>query len=292
VPTTFAKYLTPERVAKIVMASVSRNPILLQCTQSSIIKSVAELVSIGLEPGGPLQQAYLVPRKNKKLNYAWECHPLPSYRGLITLLRRSGEFASVSANAVYDKDTFDIDLAAEQITHKPMMKGPRGDIVAVYAIARFAGGGMHMDFMTVADVDRVRERSPSKDGGPWVTDYDEMARKTVTRRASKYWPMSTEDLSKLQTIEARDADDDDAVSLEIFDADELPDVIDGGELGEHGAGETQPQKQEALPPANTAGKRILKQMTQQPKQPDWDALEAKTRAEKAEYFGEEPVSHE
>jgi recombination protein RecT len=233
-PRTFANYLTPERVVKIVIAAVSRNPILLQCSQQSLIKSIAELVSLGIEPGGPLQQGYLVPRKNKakgangkdlyedgKPVYIWECMPIVSYRGYITLLRRSGQFKSVLANVVHTNDTFEIDLASgNRPKHIPCMNGDRGELVAVYSIAEFADGGTHMDLMTRSDVERIKKFSPSADSdyGPWKKHFDEMARKTVIRRASKYWPMSSEEMQLAEALESREHDDD--VSFDILDVPE------------------------------------------------------------------------
>ena len=46
--------------------------------------------------------------------------------------------------------------------------------------------------MTVDEVESIRNRSKAKDRGPWVTDYEAMALKTVIRRAAKYLPLSTE----------------------------------------------------------------------------------------------------
>ena len=46
--------------------------------------------------------------------------------------------------------------------------------------------------MTKAEVDAIRNRSKSKDRGPWVTDYEAMALKTVIRRSFRYLPVSVE----------------------------------------------------------------------------------------------------
>jgi recombination protein RecT len=46
--------------------------------------------------------------------------------------------------------------------------------------------------MSKKDVDAIRARSKASGSGPWVTDYVEMARKTVLKRACKYLPMAIE----------------------------------------------------------------------------------------------------
>jgi hypothetical protein len=44
--------------------------------------------------------------------------------------------------------------------------------------------------MTMAEINKIRGRSRAKSDGPWVTDFDEMAKKTVVRRLTKYLPSS------------------------------------------------------------------------------------------------------
>jgi recombination protein RecT len=46
--------------------------------------------------------------------------------------------------------------------------------------------------MSKREVDEIRARSKSGGSGPWVTDYEEMAKKSVFRRHSKVLPMSAE----------------------------------------------------------------------------------------------------
>jgi len=191
-PATARRYLTPERVTKIALMAISRQPMLMACTRESILRSVMDATTLGLELGGPLGQAYLVPYRNKNTGRL-EANFIIGYRGLIALSRRSGEIQSVNANIVYEKDTFEIDLGSgEPPKHIPYLDGPRGKPRLVYSIARFKDGGMHVEMMTMDQVDAIRERSRAKNNGPWVTDYEEMARKTVVRRAAKYWPISIE----------------------------------------------------------------------------------------------------
>jgi hypothetical protein len=56
------------------------------------------------------------------------------------------------------------------------------------------------------DVDAIRRRSRASSAGPWVTDYNEMAKKTVLRRHFKILPMATEDLSRALAMDHEDVD--------------------------------------------------------------------------------------
>lgn len=207
IPKTIKKYMSPERVTKIVLSEIAKQPKLAECTPKSIVSSVIHIVEMGLEPGGPLGQAYLVPFRNKRVTPPrMECVPIVGYRGWLSLAWRTGGLSTVFAGCVYEKDEFYLDLANQDIKHFPHLDGNRGLLKLVYSIAHFKDGGRHIEMMTRNEVDRIRKRSKASDNGPWITDYDEMARKTVVRRSSKYWPMSTEDLSQLSKAIENDAD--------------------------------------------------------------------------------------
>jgi recombination protein RecT len=53
-------------------------------------------------------------------------------------------------------------------------------------------GEKSREFMDVDQINAIRQRSRSGKSGPWVSDFDEMAKKTVVRRHSKRLPMSTD----------------------------------------------------------------------------------------------------
>jgi recombinational DNA repair protein RecT len=100
----------------------------------------------------------------------------------------------VAARVVYEKDRFEYEYGLdERLVHVPSDEENPGPMTHVYAIFRFKDGGHHFDVMTTREVNRVRARSRAAGSGPWVTDYEEMARKTVLRRASKLSPASIED---------------------------------------------------------------------------------------------------
>lgn len=187
------KHMTGERLVRIVAAAASRQPELLECTPISIIQAVVVASQMGLEPVGPLGQAYLVPYKNSK-NGKKEAQLIPGYRGMIELARRSGNIVNIEAHVVHDKDEFAFCFGLDpKLEHKPYMgEGDAGKTVAVYAIARFRDGGYQTDVMTISEIKAIQDRSKASGFGPWKTDFDEMARKTVVKRLCKYLPLSVE----------------------------------------------------------------------------------------------------
>lgn len=192
-PDALLKYMTPARVEKIVLGACSRNPKLLTCSRPSMIKAVADLIGLSLEPGGLLGEAYLVPFWNKNTG-CFEVQPMPGYKGLLKLARSSGQMRAITSQIVYERDLdeFEIDLASnERPKHPPYLRGDRGNMIGVYCTGNYSdGSGSLTEWMTMDQVEEVRSRSKSKDYGPWVTDYGQMVRKTVAKRWTSYVTLS------------------------------------------------------------------------------------------------------
>lgn len=180
------KHLSADRLVRVAIAACSRTPKLLECTPMSVLNSVMQSAQLGLEAGGPLGDAYLVP-------YGRDCQLIVGYRGLINLARRSGQIASIEAHVVHQQDRFVCRYGLEPVLeHEPHWGEEPGPMVAVYAVAKLKDGGTQAEVMTKAQIEAIRTRSRAQNGGPWTTDYDEMARKTVVRRLCKYLPLSVE----------------------------------------------------------------------------------------------------
>jgi len=187
------KYMSAERTIKIALSAISRNRRLMQCTTTSVLQSVMIASQLGLEAGGPLGHAYLVPYFNKNINQ-YECQLIPGYRGLIDLAKRSGEVSSIASHVVHEKDQFEYSYGIEnRLIHVPSMDADPGPMVCVYAVAKFKDGSdPQFHVMSKVEVNKIRNRSKAKDDGPWKTDEEEMMRKTPVRNLSKYLKLSPE----------------------------------------------------------------------------------------------------
>lgn len=195
-----ARHITPEKMARIALSELRNNAFLEKIAiqnPASFLNAIVQASHLGLEIGGTLGQAYLVPFKG-------EVKMMAGYRGLISLARRSGEITSINAEVVYSNDVFSLKLGINpDITHEPNIDGDRGTPKLAYMVAKFKDGGHHFEWMTIADVESVRKRSSAAASGrstPWDTDYEQMVKKTVIRRCWKYLPMSIE-MQSLEVVE-------------------------------------------------------------------------------------------
>lgn len=203
------KHLSADRLIKVALNCISKTPKLQLCTPVSLLQCLITAAELGLEVGGALGHAYLVPFEDRKNNIT-VCTLIIGYRGFIELARRSGQLAQIEAHIVHERDEFEVEFGLNPVfRHKPRMEGDAGKPTMAYMIARLKDGSVHCEVMTWADVMRIKARSRSASSGPWVTDEEEMAKKTVVRRGAKYMPMSSE------MAKALDHDDEDYVDGEV-----------------------------------------------------------------------------
>ena len=193
------RHMSVDRLLRVAMTAIRTNPKLADCTQKSLLACVMGCATLGLEPEPFLGQAYLIPFKN---NGVLECTLIPGYRGYIALARRSGEVQSVSAQVVYDKDSFRLQYGLQETLDHIPADGDRGNPKGAYVVFRYKDGSHSFDYMSTSDIEKIRARSKSGNNGPWVTDWPEMAKKTVIRRHIKLAPLSVE-MAKAAAIEEK-----------------------------------------------------------------------------------------
>ena len=183
--------LAPERFTRIVLTTLSSNRQLQQCKPETFLGAMMQAAQLGVEPNTPLGQAYLIPYRN---HGQLECQFQLGYKGYLSLFYRSGG-KDLQSHEVYKNDTFEFEFGLEpKLRHVPTMRD-RGQVIAYYAVWRTQDGGYGFDVMSVEDVrEHMRKFSKAAEKGfsPWSTNFDEMAKKTVIKKALKYAPLSTE----------------------------------------------------------------------------------------------------
>lgn len=214
--------ITPERFTRMVLSALSSTPKLAECSPQSFLAAMMTAAQLGVEPNTALGQAYLLPYRN---HGQMECQFQLGYKGLIDLAYRSGEVSVIQAHTVYENDVFEYELGMDpKLRHVPA-KSDRGEAVAYYAMFKTKDGGYGFEVMSVDDVQRHAQRYSKSYGSgtsPWRSNFDEMAKKTVLKRALKYAPLKSDfvrGVAQDETIKAELSDEMYAVPDEtVFEA--------------------------------------------------------------------------
>ena len=198
------KHLNSDRFTRIAITCVRQNPKLAACSVPSLLGSLMTVAQLGLEPG-VLGQCYLIPFNNSKLGTT-ECQLQLGYKGMIELLRRTGQLSDIYAYPVYSNDEFNIEYGLERkLTHKPAFTNPagRGDVVGFYSVAILKDGTRAFEYMTKDEIIKHEEkyRKGKYKNDIWNKNFEEMAMKTVTKKMLKWLPISVEMIENLRKDE-------------------------------------------------------------------------------------------
>lgn len=177
------KHMSADRMARVAITAILKTPKLMQCKPESLLQALMLCSQTGLEPDG--RNAHLIP-------YGDMVQVIFDWKGLVALAERNG-VKNIRAVAVCDNDEFNFEIkdGRPTVSHKIDWKKPRGNAYVFYGTC-LRNDELDVEVMHKDDIDAIRKRSKASGSGPWVTDYEEMAKKTVLRRMSKRWDISPE----------------------------------------------------------------------------------------------------
>lgn len=187
------RHLDAERMLQIALVAIRRVPKLAECHPATLIGAVIESLRMGLEPGAGPGESWLIPFDNKKKKRV-EVVLVPDYRGLLKLVRRSGEVGAVMAEVVCEGDQFDYGVSdsGPYLSWKPGKERGKAThfFCGVWNTSRIL---IASSVMTPEEIDEHAKRfSRAYEQGPWQTDFRAMGIKTVVRRTAKQAPTSSE----------------------------------------------------------------------------------------------------
>lgn len=183
-----------EREASFAMQALKASPYLARVAaadKDSLKTAILNVAAIGLSLSPVHKLAYLLPRKGKI------CLDI-SYRGFIQLAVDCGAIQWALAEIVCAEDEFMLRGLGVEPLHKFEPFGKRGEIIGAYCVAKTHTGEFITSAMSIDEIYEIRGRSEAwkahlvdrKKTNPWVTDANEMIKKTIIRRAYKSWPMT------------------------------------------------------------------------------------------------------
>lgn len=191
------KLMTGERLANVLWTCVQKTPALMECEPATLITACKTLALMGCEPDGV--HGYLVPYKNKKAGVT-TVTPIPSARGLMRMARLCGNVRGITLGTVYEEDEFEwgIKYGSFYVSHQSSWDHA-GEPLGYYVIWRDEHGNTLGERMSRKEIEAIRDRSNAWKAykqygkeGPWNTDPEQMALKTVIKRAAKRWDFPLE----------------------------------------------------------------------------------------------------
>lgn len=178
------------------------NPYLIKVATSNPLSLVNALKNVALTNStlNPvLKQGYLVP-------FGGAITFMPSYMGLVDVLINNGLVRKIEAHPVFDGEKFEVMHGSKEgLFHEPNPWGKRDkeNLKGCYYFAVMTDGTELFDTMSVEEIEKIRKRAPSaKSSSPWDTDYVEMAKKCLVRRAFKMIPKAGISEDKIKALEA------------------------------------------------------------------------------------------
>ncbi|MGX0133062.1 recombinase RecT [Cupriavidus metallidurans] len=214
-----------ERFMRTALLAVQAKPELLDADRKSLMLSCMRAAQDGLLPDGREAALNVYNTKMKVWSEEYQrevdqyvpvVQYLPMVRGIVKIMYECGVL-KINAAAANDADHFRyLRGDADCIEHEPY-DGPNdpGLVKAAYVIFKLASGEIHREVMYRRDIERVRAASKNGDRGPWVQWYDQMAIKSVIKRAAKLLPWSPESMDRITRVIQHDneaigylADDD------------------------------------------------------------------------------------
>lgn len=194
-PNLLSKHnIEPAQFVQIVVSELKKNPKLLDAFKenpSSLFASILAGAEIGLIPSDMLGEFYLIPRR---IDGKQTVTPLIGYKGLVSILLRSGEITKIHTECVYEGDHFEAIYGLEQnIIHKPNFDAERSanTLKFVYAVAKLKNGDYQFQVLSKGEILKIKALSrydndlyfnDKKDPQMW------MVRKTALIQLSKMLP--------------------------------------------------------------------------------------------------------
>jgi recombination protein RecT len=198
-----------DRFMRIAYAALVRTPKLEECTPFSVLDCLIRCSQVGLEPDG--RMCHLVPFNQYdksgrllRVNATF----IIDYKGIVTICRRSGKVADIQAEVVHKNDEFDFEFGTSKfLRHVPALDDDPGPLTGVWSMVTFITGEKDFRVWSKRQIDANRVRSKARDSGPWVTNYEEMAKKALFKNQSKWLPFDSETTEKINS-------DDDVIDIE------------------------------------------------------------------------------
>jgi recombination protein RecT len=163
-----------------VLQTVNNNSLLAKADPATILNAAATAASLDLPINQSLGRAWIVPFKGQAQFQI-------GYKGFVELAQRTGQYRSINAIEIYENQYQGFNALTEEIDADFSVEG-KGNVVGYAAYFELLNGFKKTVFWSKDKVEQHAKRfSKSFGNGPWQTDFDAMAKKTVLKHTLSNW---------------------------------------------------------------------------------------------------------
>lgn len=189
-----------QRFISSVVSAVQTNPDLAECTNQSILSAALLGHSLNLPQSPQIGMFYFVPYSDKKKGVK-EAQFQISYKGLLQLAMRSGQYKKIHVTPIKDGELVSYDPIEDEYSFKPetdLAKREALPTIGYYAYFELVNGLRKALYWSKEQMESHAKRySASYRNGwsssIWKSDFDKMAMKTMLRQLiGRFGTMSVE----------------------------------------------------------------------------------------------------
>ena len=184
-----------ERFISSLMSAVQTNPTLQKCTNASLVNAALLGYTLNLSPSPQLGYFYMVPYNN---HGTMEAQFQIGYRGLLQLAMRSGQYRKINAVPIKEGEFVSYNPLDESIEVNIIQdpeKREQAPTIGYYAMFEYSNGFRKEMYWSKGQMEaHARRYSKSYGSGPWKTDFDKMAIKTMLRQLLGHYGIMSIDM--------------------------------------------------------------------------------------------------
>ena len=188
-----------QRFISSVVSAVQTNPALAECSNSSILSAALLGHSLNLPQSPQIGMFYLVPFKNKT---GTEATFQLSYRGMLQLAMRSGQYKAINVTDIRQGELVSYDPIEDAYEFAPetdINKRIKLPIIGFYAYFEMINGfkkGIYWSKEQIEAHAKKYSATYRKGYGLWSTDFDAMAKKTMLRQLISKWGIMSVEMER------------------------------------------------------------------------------------------------
>tara|TARA_R110000868_G_scaffold66160_1_gene197265 strand:+ start:1112 stop:1975 length:864 start_codon:yes stop_codon:yes gene_type:complete len=163
-----------------ILQTVNNNKLLASADPATILNAAATAASLDLPINQSLGRAWIVPFKGQAQFQI-------GYKGFVELAQRTGQYRAINAIAIHENQFEGYDMLEERLIGNFTIEGT-GKVVGYAAYFEMLNGFRKTVYWSTESVTKHAKRfSKSFGNGPWATDFDAMAKKTVLKYTLSNW---------------------------------------------------------------------------------------------------------